>query len=188
MEEILGRIEERQRDHDRRKSEHQRQHHLGEDEDDAGHEAKEAQEHEADAAEDRARHPVQVVTDGIQVLAELRDEIIELGGKVRGPCPAATDRGDQGPGDIVEPADNGIGDRVEVGPVEGKRPISVSLIRYQKKLAPSMLRNWKAMLMQTPISESVTISRTIVPVLLPQPRTGTLPHRQGSRRPFRPSS
>ena len=39
-------------------------------------------------------------------------------------------------------------------------------MRYQKKLAPSMLRNWKAMLMQTPISDSVTISRTIVPVLL----------------------
>jgi type IV secretion system protein VirB6 len=36
-------------------------------------------------------------------------------------------------------------------------------MRYQKKLAPSMLRNWKAMLMQTPISESVTISRPLVP-------------------------
>ena len=31
------------------------------------------------AAEDRAGHPVQVVADRVQVLAELCDEIIELG-------------------------------------------------------------------------------------------------------------
>ena len=55
---------------------------------------------------------------------------------------------------------------LKLAQLKAKSPISVSLIRYQKKLAPSMLRNWKAMLMQTPISESVTISRTIVPVLL----------------------
>ena len=34
-----------------------------------------------------------------------------------------------------------------------KQTIRVSHDRYRKKLAPSMLRNWNAMLMQTPISE-----------------------------------
>src|SRR5690606_15181473 len=55
---------------------------------------------------------------------------------------------------------------LKLAQLKANRPIKVSLTRYQKNVAPSMLRNWNAILMQTPIRESVTISRTIVPVLL----------------------
>ena len=136
MEEILGRIEERQRDHDRRKAEHQGQHHLGEDEDDAGHETKKAQKHQAYAAEDSSGHPVQVVADRVQVLAELRDQPIEFARKVGSPCPAAADRRDQGPCDIVEPADHSVGDRVEVGPIEREEAYQCQLDQAPEEAGP----------------------------------------------------
>jgi transposase len=81
-----------------------------------------AEQHEADSAEDRAGHPVQIVADRVQILAELCDQPVELACKVCGSCPAAANRGDQGPGDIVEAPDHGVGHSVEVGPVEGEEP------------------------------------------------------------------
>jgi hypothetical protein len=61
---------------------------------------------------------------------------VEFAREVGGPCPAAADRGDQGPGDIVEPADNGIGHRVEVGPVEGKETYQRQLDQVPEEAGP----------------------------------------------------
>ena len=77
-----------------------------------------------------------LLADRVQVLAELGDQPVEFAREVGGPCPAAANRGDQGPGDVVEPADHGIGDRVEVGPVECEEPYQHQLDQVPEEAGP----------------------------------------------------
>lgn len=151
--------------------------------DDSAPEAKEAQEHQADTAEDRAGHPMQVVAERVQGCGEALDQIVELSREMAGTCPCSTGRRHRRTGDIVEAPDHGAGHSVEVGPVGGEEPCLRQLDEIPEEAGASMLRNRKAMLMQTPISESVTINRATVPVLL-----ATAPNRDLAASARKPSA
>ena len=136
MKEVFGGIKKRQRNHDGGKPQHQGQHHLGENEHDACHEAEQTQEDESNPAQNCPSHPAHAAADCVQVLAELRNEFIELCCKIGCSCPATADRRDQSTSHIVQATDNGVRNSIKVGPVEGKQPDHGELHEIPKKAGP----------------------------------------------------